>query len=584
MLAAVAAITTAAAKQRTDILTLSASPLPPPGFTHLPYANPQAPKGGAFTTAAIGSFDNLNPFILGGTAPDDMFLVWQPLFKPSDTDSVTAYADLAQSAEISPDGLTVTFHLNPRAIFSDGSRVTASDVIWTYRTLISQGAPIYAELYAGISSASAPNPETAIFTLQKGANRAEILNLAEMYILPAHVWRGKNFADPLLTFPIGSGPYRVANVAFGDSITLTRVPIWWATNNPTDLGFYNFDLITERYFHVDSVALQAFKAGEIDARIEHSPAIWADSYKFPPAQAANIALEQPPLSLPSGIHGLVMNTRRAVFADPRVRHALALAYDFEWANRVLDQWEQTRERSYFSNSPMASSGPPTVDEIKLLSPFRNQLPPAIFTAPYELPATTGDGDHLRNLSLALALLNQAGWQIRNFKLVNKNGNPFTFEILLSGPEDAPKIIAYAATLKSLGIAATIRTIDPASYQKRLDSYDFDMTIGSIPATDYPDTEQSGYWSCAAAAAPGSDNWAGICSPAIDAMIAAEIAAPSLAAKTTAIHALDRLLLNGWYDIPWGSTAHEDLAYWRNKVAKPATPLQIGVDYTLWWAK
>jgi microcin C transport system substrate-binding protein len=572
------------AQPRTDIITLSASPLPPLGFAHLPYANPNASKGGAFTTAAIGSFDNLNPFILRGTAPDNMFLVWQPLFKPSDTDSVTAYADLAQSADISPDGLMVTFHLNPRAKFSDGAQVTAADVIWTYHTLTTQGAPIYAALYAGITGAVAPGPQTAIFKLQKGAGRAAILNLAEMYILPAHFWRDKNFADPMLSFPIGSGPYQVAAVTRGDSLTLAHVANWWAADNPTDLGAYNFSTITERFFHTESVALQAFKAADLDARIEHSPAIWANSYNFGSAKAADISLEQPPLTLPSGINGLVMNTRRPIFADPRVRHALALAYDFDWTNRVLYHGEQTREQSFFSNSQMASSGLPTPAETKLLNPFRNQLPPMIFTTPYDLPSTAGNGENLANLRQAFALLNEAGWQIHNFQLTDKSRHPFTFEILLPGPEDAPAIIAYAASLKSLGISAAIRTIDPASYQRRLETYDFDMTLASIPATDYPDTEQAGYWSCAAAASPGGYNLAGICSPAIDAMIAAEIAAPDLAAKTTAIHALDRLLLAGWYFIPFGSTTHEDLAYWRDKVAKPAAPLQIGVDYTLWWAK
>jgi len=569
------------AQSRADVIALSASPLPPPGFTHLPYANPAAPKGGHFTISAIGSFDNLNPFILRGTAPDEMFLVWQPLFKPSDTDSVTAYAELAHSLDISPDGLTVTFHLNPQARFSDGAKVTAQDVVWTYRTLVTEGAPIYTALYADVSNAAAPDALTATFTLRKCAGRAQVLNLAEMYVLPAHFWRGRNFADPLTVFPVGSGPYQVADVSYGSRITLTHLKNWWADNNPADRGFYNFGTISEQFFHNDSAALQAFKAGQIDARIERSAALWADGYRD---DQAGIAREEPPLTLPAGINGLAMNTRRTLFADPQVRQALTIAYDFDWANRVLGHGAQTREQSYFSNTPMASSGLPGPDELALLAPFRAQLPAGLFTKPFRLPVTAGAADDLPALRTAFALLGKAGWRLRNFQLVNALGVPFSFEILLPGPANEPGAIAYAARLKQLGITAAIRIIDPAAYQQRLENYDFDMTTISIPATAYPDTEQAGYWGCAAARTPGGDNLAGICTPAIDAMIAAEIAAPDLAAKTAAMHALDRLLLNDWAIIPWGTDGHENLAYWSDRFAKPGKALQIGVDFDLWWAK
>ncbi len=567
----------------TTILTLSTAPQPPPGYTHLPYANPAAPKGGAFTLAAIGGFDNLNPFILAGAAPDAIFRVWQPLFKPSDTDSVTAYADLAQSADISPDGLTITFHLNRSAKFSDGTPVTAADVVWTYSTLITQGAPIYASLYAGIAAAAAPDPQTAVFRLRPGAGRAQLLNLAEMYVLPAHFWRGKTFASPLLSFPIGSGPYAVAAVDAGSAIALTHVKNWWAETLPSERGFNNFAQITELFFHSDAVALQAFKAGQVDARIEISPNLWPQAYAFPAARDGQVALENAPISLPAGITGLVINTRRKPFDDPRIRQAFTLAFDFEWLNKHLFRGAQTREHSYFTNSPMASSGEPSAAERALLQPFIPELPPATL-AKFALPVTDGSGYNLPQLRQALALLNQAGWRIQNFRLVNAAGQPLTAEILLSNPRDEAIVIPYAADLKRLGIDASIRVIDPDSYQRRLETDDFDLTPTSYPATDYPDTEQAAYWGCAAARARGSANLAGICSPAIDAMIQAEIAAKNLAEKTTAIHALDRLLLNNWLIIPFGVQNVEHLAYWDQKFAKPAAPLQIGVDYDLWWAK
>jgi microcin C transport system substrate-binding protein len=562
-----------------DIITLSAAS--PTAFTHLPYANPDAPKGGAFTISSMGSFDNLNPFILRGTAPDEVFLVWQPLFKTSDTDSVTAYADLAQSVDTGADGLSVTFHLDPQARFSDGVKVTADDVVWTYRMLTTQGAPIYAELYTGVVGAAAPDSETAVFTLRKGTGRALILNLAEMYVLPAHFWRDRDFAAPLTVFPVGSGPYQVTAVAYGSRLKLSHMKNWWAADKLANRGFYNFDLVSEQFFRNDTTALQAFKAGQIDARIEHSPALWAEGYRD---VAAGIALVRPPLSLPAGVNGLVMNTRRPIFANAAVRQALTLAYDFDWANRVLYHSEQTREDSYFSGTPMASSGLPAPAELALLQPFRAQIPAAVMNAPFQLPVTKSDGDNLPQLKIAFALLSHAGWYLRNFQLVDQTGKNFSFEILLPGPQDEPAAIAYAATLRQLGITAVIRAIDPAAYQRRLEDYDFDMTPLSIPATAYPDTEQAGYWGCAAAHAPGGYNLAGICSPAIDAMIADEIAAPDLPAKTAALHALDRLLLNGWYIIPLGSSGHENLAYWSDKFDKPAAPLQIGVDYDLWWAR
>jgi microcin C transport system substrate-binding protein len=568
------------AQTRPEVITLSTARLPPPGFTHLAYANPNAPKGGNFTTSALGSFDNLNPFIIRGTAPDEMFLVWQPLFKPSDTDSVTAYADLAQSAEISADGLTVTFRLDPRARFSDGTPVTAADVIWTYRTLTTQGAPIYAELYGGIATATASDSETAVFTLRKGAGRAQILNLAEMYVLPQHFWRNRSFSDPRKEFPIGSGPYRVTSVAYGDRITLSHVKHWWGAGSAANRGFYNFDTLSEQFFDNDEAARQAFMAGQIDARIEHSPALWSSHY----TDRNGVARVQPPLSLPAGIHGLVMNTRRAPFMDPNIRQALTRAFDFNWVNRVLYHSERTREPSYFSNTAMAASGLPSPAELGLLAPFRRQLPDSLFATPFQLPITEADGDDLPELRQAFGLMTKAGYHLRNYRLVDKTGQPFRFEILLSGPEDESVAIAYAAELKQLGITAVIRTIDPAAYQRRLQNYDFDVTTISIPATAYPDVEQAGYWGCAASRAPGGYNLAGICAPAIDAMIIAEIAAPDLAAKTVALHALDRLLLNGWFVIPWGSANHENLAYWKDKFDMPATPLQIGVDYDLWWAK
>jgi len=576
----------ASSPARDDIITLSTAAQPPVGYKYLPYVNPNAPKGGAFTMAyeIPGDFDNLNPFILKGTAPDSILSVWQPLFKGSDTDSVTAYAELARSCDVSPDGLTVTFHLDPRARFSDGTKVTAQDVVWTYNTLITQGSPVYAGLYAGVAGVSAPDDETVVFKLQPGAGADTPLNLSGIYVLPAHFWKGRNFSDPLLTFPVGSGPYQVSAVSYGNYITYTHVKNWWAEDIPSDRGFYNFATYTEDFFQNESVSLQAFKAGQIDARDELAAKVWATGYDFPAARDGRVRLERVPESLPAGIYGLQMNTRRPVFHDPRVREALTLAFDFEWMNRVLFYNSYTREHSYFSNSALASSGLPSPAELKLLNPFRGRIPDAVFTTPYRLPVTDGSGYNLPQLEQAMKLLYAAGWRVKNFKLVDPSGQQMKFEILLDDQGFERIVISYAADLRLLGIDVSVRTIDQATYQRRMNDFDFDMTENSYPETDFPGSEQADYWGCAAANTVGSNNLSGICAPAIDAMIRAENAARTPVDKQTAIHALDRLLLNGWYIVPWWSANNERLAWWQDRVAKPAIPLQVGFDFSLWWHK
>ncbi len=583
LLAALMGLGAPPAFARDDLITLSTMPQPPVGFTHLPYVNPNAPKGGSITLSSVGDFDNLNPFILRGSAPASIYLVWQTLFKQSDTDSVTVYADLARSVDISADGLTVTFHLDPRARFSDGTEVLASDVVWTFHSLITQGTPFYASFYAGVANVVAPDAETVVFHLKPGSGRDMPENLAGLYVLPEHFWKGKDFSQPLLTPPVGSGAYQVSQLSFGNSITYTHVKNWWAANLPANVGYYNFDTYQDVFFQNDSVALQAFKAGQIDARVESSAKQWASSYKFAAVAQGQVTMERLPVSLPAGIDGWAMNTRRAIFADARVRQALTLAFDFEWMNRVLFYGSYERYNSYYSHSFLASSGLPSADELALLAPFKGEIPDAIFTTPYALPVTDGGGYNLPQLRQAMALLEQAGWRVVNGSLVNAQGEPFRFEILLDNQLFERLAVSYAADLKLLGIDATVRTIDPATYERRTQNFDFDMTYAQFPESDYPGSEQDDYWSCAAAHHPGSNNLMGVCSTAIDALIKAQNDAMTTAQKIAAIHALDRLLLNGWYLVPAWTSKTMRVAYW-NRLARQSAPLQIGVDFNLWWAR
>jgi len=570
------------AQARTDLITLGSAPQPPVGYTHLPYANPDAPQGGAITLPGEGGFDSLNPFILRGTAPDTILQIWQPLFKLSDSDSVTEYAELAQSVQVA--GNQVTFTLNPAARFSDGTQVTAADVVWTYNTLIAQGAPFYAGEYAEVAGAAAPNPQTVVFTLKPGAGPDTVFNLAGLYVLPAHFWAHRDFAAPLRDPPIGSGPYVVSHVDWGSSITYTHVPQFWAQNLPADKGFNNFQSVTELFLADKPAEIAALRAGQIDALVENSATAWARAYDFPAVRNGQIKRALVPETLPAGITGLVFNTRRPDLADARVRHALTLAFDFPWTNRVFLGGDAIRETSYFSSSAMSSAGLPGPAERALLAPFAAQIPPAVFTTPFALPTTDGSGYDLPNLRAALALLGQAGWHIRNFTLVNAAGRPMRLTILLQSEADARILLPYAHNLGLLGMSVSLRLLDPASYQARLENFDFDMTPASFPVSDDPGSEQLAYWGCAAAQTPGSYNLAGVCTPATEAMIKAELAAAAPAQKQTAIHALDRLLLNGWYVLPYYYWNTERLAWWQTKVANPGIPLQLGHDFSLWWAK
>jgi microcin C transport system substrate-binding protein len=382
---------------------------------------------------------------------------------------------------------------------------------------------------------------------------------------------------------VGSGPYQVSAVSFGNSITYTHVKHWWAADLPADKGFYNFDTYREVFFQNDQVALQAFKAGQIDARIESSAKQWASAYNFPAVAAGRVKLVRAPLSLPAGIDGFAMNTRRPDFADAKVRHALTLAFDFQWMNRVLFYGSYVRYDSYFTNSFLASSGLPSADELKLLTPYKDQVPGAVFKTPFALPVTDGSGYNLPQLEQAMGLLQQAGWRVRDGELVNAAGQQMNFEILLSDQLFERIAISYAADLKLLGINALVRTIDPATYQRRVRNFDFDMIVAQFPESDFPGTEQGDYWSCASAKTPGSDNLMGVCSAAIDAMIKAQNSASNNTQKETSIHVLDRLLLNGWYIVPFWTATTVRVAYW-DRVVKQEAPVQQGVDFDLWWAQ
>jgi microcin C transport system substrate-binding protein len=566
---------------RTYGLSLLGAPSLPQDFKAFPYVNPDAPKGGEVALSAIGTFDSFNPFIVRGTPAGDILQVWDTLLKPNADEAETEYGLLAQVIELPADRMGVAFELRPEAKFNDGTPVTAEDVAWTFNTLREKGRPFYRQYYADVASVAAEGPRRVVFRFKSSTNRELPLILGQMPVLPKRWWEGREFDHPLTDPPLGSGAYRVGRFEFGRTLSLERVPNVWSKDLPVMRGLDNFDTRRTEYFRDGTVALEAFKAGQIDFRQENVAKDWATAYDFPAVQKGLVKKELLTHRLPTGMQGFGMNTRRAIFNDVRVRHALALAFDFEWANANLFYGNYTRTSSYFSNSELASSGIPEGAELALLDKFRSQLPADLFTKAFQLPVTDGSGNNREQMRAALALLEAAGWKVRDRKLVDANGNPFSFEILLDQPAFERVALPYVQWLSRLGIDARVRTVDPAQFQRSIDSYDYDMIVVTLPQSESPGNEQSGYWTCDSAKQEGGDNLMGVCSPVIDDLVHLILASPNRAEQVTATRALDRALLAGWYVVPQWHLQSVRVAYW-DIFGRPDKPVRTGLAFDSWW--
>ena len=583
---------------RSNAIAVLSKPALPPDFPYFPYVNPNAPKGGEVTLAAIGTFDNFNPFILRGTAVAGMTgpwvvmpggsgagstvgHVWESLLTSSADEADVGYGHIAQTIEMPADKMWVAFDLRPEARFSDGTPVTAEDVAWTYRTLLEKGRPSFRIQMADVKDVEVTGKLRVVFHFKSNENRELPLILGGLPVLPEHWFKGRDFSQPLMDAPIGSGPYRIAHFEMGRSITYERDPNWWAKDLPTAKGTNNFDRVRIEYFRDSTVAMQAFKAGTIDVRSENISKNWATAYDFPAVQDGRVIKGNFPHHLPTGIQGYAMNTRRKMFADPRVRKAIGLVFDFQWTNKNLFYGAYTRTKSYFSNSDLASSGVPEGEELKLLEPYRSELPPQLFTEPFTLPETDGSGNNRKELKAALELMEQAGWTVKQRKLVDANGNQMSFTILLDDPSLERVALPYVQNLSKIGIDARVRTVDPAQYQHLTDDFDFDMIMMIYPEGDVPGNELRDYWSCPAAKAQGSMNTPGICDPAIDALIQKVITAPDRDSLKAAAHALDRILLWRWYMVPNWDNEVFHVAYW-NRFGRPDKPIREGFNFDRWW--
>lgn len=566
---------------RAHGLSMLGDPALPADFRYFPYVNPDAPKGGEVALSAVGTFDSFNPYIIRGTAPSDIGRIYDALLIASSDEAATTYGHLAQTVEIPESRNWVAFELRPEARFHDGKPIMAEDVAWTFETLRSKGRPFYRQYYADVDSVAVEGPRRVVFRFKSNLNRELPQILGEMAVLPKHWWAGRDFTQPLMTPPLGSGPYRIDRFEPGRTMTFRRVADWWARDLPTGRGTNNFDVLRTEYFRDATIAMEAFKAGQIDFRQENVAKDWATAYGFPAVARGLVKREEVRHHRPTGMQGFAMNSRRAVFKDARVRQALAWAYDFQWANKNLFYGSYTRTTSYFSNSDLASSGVPEGAELALLEPYRDKLPPELFTEEFKLPVTDGSGNNREQLTRSLALLREAGWEVKKRQLVNAAGTPMSFEILLSQPAFERVALPYVQNLSRLGITARVRTVDPAQYQRLTDSFDFDMTVAVFGASDSPGNEQFGYWSCASAATEGSDNLMGVCSPVIDALVAQVIGAETREQLLTATHALDRVLLWNWFIIPQWHLQTLRLAYW-DRFARPEKSIRAGLDFETWW--
>ena len=553
-----------------------------PEFQNFDYANPAAPKGGTMKFSAIGTFDNLNPFIVKGVPAAGIGQLFDTLMLQSQDEPGSQYGLIAESVDVAPDRLSELFTLRKEARFNDGSPITPDDVVWTFDTLRQHGLPSYRSYYADVTKVEREGGRGVRFQFKSADNRELPVIVGEMPVLSKKYWSGRDFEKTTLDPPLGNGPYKIAALQPGQSITYQRVSDYWAANLPVRKGTGNVDTIRYDYYRDGTVALEAFKAGAYDIRQENSSKQWATGYDSPALNAGLIKKEEIKNELPSGMQGLGYNLRKPLFQDPRVREALGYAFDFEWSNKNLFYGLYRRTRSYFDNSDLAATGVPQGEELKILEPYRGKIPDEVFSQEYDPPKYDGSGDIRPGLRKALELLKAAGWSFKGEQLVNdKTGQPFEFEILLNDPAMERIMLPFTRNLKRMGINARLRTVDTAQYQQRLNTFDFDMTVVLFPQSLSPGNEQREFFGSKAADEQGSQNVIGIKNPVIDEIIEGLVRAPDRPSLIAYTHALDRVLQYGYYVIPQFHLGAFWVAYW-DKFRRPEVAPKYGLGVSSWW--
>jgi peptide/nickel transport system substrate-binding protein len=542
----------AAAQASDHAIAMHGEPALPKGFTHLPYADPAAPKGGRIIFGQQGTFDSLNPLVVLGVAPDAVprYVQQSLLFRSAD-EPFTAYGLLASRVELNPERTRLVFEIDPRARFSDGQPVTAADVIFTYEMLKTKGKPFHRSSLARVTRAEAPSPGTVVFELGDGSNRELPLVIGAMPIFAKHATDSEKFGDTSFKPALGSGPYRVEEVKPGEMLVLKRRKDFWAEDHPLTRGLFNADEIRYDFYRDSNALFEAFKAGLYDVRLESDPTRWMTGYDVPAVRDGRIVRDTLRFQTPKGMTGFVFNTRRPIFADIRVREALAMLFDFEWANRNLFYGVYRRAGSFFSDSELSALGVPANEREKaLLAAFPGAVRDDILAGTWAPSATDGSGRDRDQARRALDLLEAAGYELRDGELRKRgDGTPFAFEITVTNRPQERLALNYAASLSRLGIAVSVRLIDDVQYWRRLSAFDFDMIQWTWAASASPGNEQVGRWQSTNADRKGALNYAGVRSPAVDATLKALLAADSREDFTASVRTLDRLLLSGFYAVP-----------------------------------
>ncbi len=571
-------------------IAMHGEPALPEGFAHLPYADPDAPKGGRLRLCLLGTFDSLNPFNLkaGSTAQGLNTMVFETLMARSQDEPFTLYGLIARGLDTDEARSYATFHLDPAARFSDGTPITAEDVRFTFDLLKAKGRPQQRSAFAAVRGVATPDAGTVRFDLAGSADRELPLSLGLMPVLPRHATDAAHFDETTLKPPVASGPYRVARVEAGTRLVLERNPDYWGRDLPMRRGLFNFDRVDIDYYRDANSLFEVFKAGLCDYRIETDPARWLTGYDFPALRDGRAVKEAVPLRLPKGMEGFAFNTRRPIFGDARVREALGAMFDFGWVNRNLYGGLYRRTPSFFAESPLASTDrPASAAETALLAPYPGVARPDMLDGTWHPPEGDASGRDRGQAKRALALLAAADDRLDGTVMRRPDGAPFRFEIMVVDRRQERLALSFADTLKEIGIEVTVRLVDEVQYQRRRQSFDFDMMLGSWAASPSPGAEQRSRWSSAAADQPASFNLPGARSPAIDAAIAAIVAARSEEAFVAAARALDRLLLSGFYIVPLFHTEDQWIAYASTLGRPMAVPLFGFTNVTpieLWWRK
>ncbi|NVO13798.1 MAG: ABC transporter substrate-binding protein [Rhodoplanes sp.] len=565
-------------------IAMHGAPALPKDFRAFRYADPDAPKGGRLTQAVLGSFDSLNPFIVRGVPVQAIRgHVIESLLVRGYDEPFTLYGLLASGVETDAARSFVTFTIDEAAAFSDGAPVTAEDVLFSWQLLRDKGRPNYRTYYAKVAKAEAIGPRTVRFDLAGAADRELPLILGLMPILPRHAVDAEQFEETSLKPPLGSGPYVVAAVDAGKSVTLERSPRWWGRERAVNRGLWNFDTVRFDFYRDDNAYFEAFRKGLYDIHVETDPGRWETAYGFPAARDGRVVKEEFSTGLPRGMYAFVFNTRRTVFADIRVREAIGRLFDFEWINHNLFFDRYRRTGSYFEGSELSHRGRPAdATEKALLAPFPDAVRPGVMAGNDPPPTTDGSGRDRAGLKAALDLFGEAGWALDGQVLRHKgDGKPFTFEILVTTKDQERLALGFVRTLKRAGIEPSIRMVDAVQFEQRRIQFDFDMMPNRWDQSLSPGNEQAFYWGAAAADQQGSRNYMGVRSPAVDAMIAAMLEATSRETFVATVRALDRVLVSGHYVVPLYHLPTQWVARW-DGVRHPAATSLYGWLPETWW--